>query len=77
MSIKGHPPKTGIIVNVEEVFYSCARSLLRSRAWKAEAQLDRRAVPSPAQVHAARTKDDPVELNKGYEQHISDLYKNH
>lgn len=76
MSIKGKAPKTVIIVNIEEVFYSCARSLLRSKLWDADAQLDKRAVPSPAQVYAARTKGDAVEMNNNYEHHIGDLYDN-
>ena len=77
MAVKGKVPKTGIIINIEEVFYSCARSLLRSRAWEENAKLDKRAVPSPAQVHAQRTKGDEVELSAGYEQHIGSLYENH
>lgn len=77
MAVTGKAPKTGIIVHIEEVFYSCARSLLRSRAWEQDARLDRRAVPSPAQVHAARTRGDEAELNAGYERHIGSLYENH
>ncbi|MDA0240028.1 MAG: pyridoxamine 5'-phosphate oxidase family protein [Proteobacteria bacterium] len=77
MAVKGKVPKTGIIINIEEVFYSCARSLLRSRAWEEDAKLDKRAVPSPAQVHAERTKGDEAELSAGYEQHIGSLYENH
>ena len=76
MSVRGKMPKTGIIVHIDEVFYTCARSLLRSKVWNPATHLDRRAVPSPATVHAARTKEDAAQHNQGYEAHISDLYDN-
>jgi len=76
MSVRGKAPKTGIIVHIDEVFYNCARSLLRSKVWDPATHLDRRAVPSPASVHAARIKEDAARHNEGYEAHIGDLYDN-
>lgn len=76
MSMRGKMPKTGIIVHIDTVFYTCARSLLRSKVWDPSTHLDRRAVPSPAMVSAGRRNEDAAEYTKGYKAHISDLYDN-
>ncbi|MFP6734857.1 MAG: MSMEG_1061 family FMN-dependent PPOX-type flavoprotein [Rhodospirillales bacterium] len=74
MVINGKPPRTGIIIHIEQVFYVCGRSIMRSKIWHKEAQLDRRAVPSPAQVIAARTGNDAAAMNEKYEQAMKELY---
>jgi hypothetical protein len=74
MEINGKPPKCGIIIHIEQVYYVCARSLMRSKLWDPEAQQDRRAVPSPAQVIALRHDRDAAAMNEKYEQRIKELY---
>jgi PPOX class probable FMN-dependent enzyme len=74
MSINGKPPKTGIIIHIEQVYYVCARSIARSKLWDPAAQQDRRAVPSPAQVIALRHDKDAATMNENYEQHMKELY---
>lgn len=39
-------PATVLIVTVESVYFQCARALLRSRLWQADAQVDRSTLPS-------------------------------
>ena len=77
MSMKGKAPKTALIIHIEQVYYNCARSFLRSKLWDADAQLDVQAVASPPQIVAARSGMDPADTSAKYEQHISDLYANH
>ena len=74
MSINGKPPKCGIIIHIEQVYYVCARSIARSKLWDVEAQVDRRAVPSPAQVIALRHDRDAAAMNENYEQRMKELY---
>ncbi len=45
-------PLTGLRVTVEEAFLHCGRSLIRSRLWEPEAQIDRSCYPSYGQVLA-------------------------
>ena len=77
MSMKGKAPKTALIIHIEQVYYNCARSFLRSNLWDADAQLDVQTVASPPQIVAARSGMDPADTSAKYEQHISDLYANH
>jgi PPOX class probable FMN-dependent enzyme len=76
MSMKGKAPVTALIIHVEQVYYNCARSLLRSKLWDADAQLDSRAVASPAEIVAVRLKIDPAKTNANYEQRMTNLYAN-
>ncbi|MFJ4776067.1 MSMEG_1061 family FMN-dependent PPOX-type flavoprotein [Streptomyces sp. NPDC088762] len=46
----GKPPRTAIVVQVEEVYQHCPKAFLRSNAWKPEQWLAEDAVPSSAEV---------------------------
>ena len=39
-------PTTVLVIRIESVFFQCARALLRSRLWLADAQIPREALPS-------------------------------
>ncbi|OEJ35960.1 MSMEG_1061 family FMN-dependent PPOX-type flavoprotein [Streptomyces subrutilus] len=46
----GKPPRTAIVVEVEEVYQHCPKAFLRGSAWKPEQWLAEDAVPSSAEV---------------------------
>ncbi|MFI8499215.1 MSMEG_1061 family FMN-dependent PPOX-type flavoprotein [Streptomyces sp. NPDC085524] len=46
----GKPPRSAIVVGVEEVYQHCPKAFLRSNAWKPEQWLAEDAVPSSAEV---------------------------
>ncbi|MEV7519218.1 MSMEG_1061 family FMN-dependent PPOX-type flavoprotein [Streptomyces sp. NPDC091371] len=46
----GKPPRTAIVVEVEEAYQHCPKALLRGSAWKPEEWLAQDAVPSSAEV---------------------------
>ncbi|MEU9236607.1 MSMEG_1061 family FMN-dependent PPOX-type flavoprotein [Streptomyces subrutilus] len=46
----GKPPRTAIVVEVEEVYQHCPKAFLRAGAWKPEQWLAEDAVPSSAEV---------------------------
>ena len=50
MSVRGRPPRSGLIVDVEEVFFHCAKALIRSKLWAIETQIDRASFPTLGQV---------------------------
>ena len=56
MSIRGKRPILALEVDIEEVFFHCAKAFLRSDAWKPETW-DPTAVPSVAQI-AKTLRDD-------------------
>ncbi len=57
MQVKGHRPRLALVVEIEEVFFHCAKSLIRSQMWKPQTW-DPKAVPSPARIAKATTRKD-------------------
>ncbi len=52
LTVGRRAPLTGLRITVEEAFLHCGRSLIRSRLWEPEAQIDRSCYPSYGQVLA-------------------------
>ncbi|MGE3872337.1 MAG: MSMEG_1061 family FMN-dependent PPOX-type flavoprotein [Parvibaculaceae bacterium] len=49
-AVNGKPPRLGIKVKVEEVFFHCAKAFRRSKLWDAAAQQDRSFLPGLAHM---------------------------
>jgi uncharacterized protein len=67
MTVEGKRPILALEIDVEEVFFHCAKAFLRSDAWNPESW-NPTAVPSVAQIAKALTKTDVSEdeLDKYY-----------
>ena len=53
LAVKGRVPRSGLVVEVEEVFLQCTKALVRSRLWADETRVDRKAaLPSFGQMLA-------------------------
>ena len=64
LAVGGRPPISGLRVTVEEAFLHCGRSLIRSRLWDAEVQIDRSSFPTYGQVLADQIKGaDAAEID--------------
>ena len=50
MSVRGKCPKSGLIVEVEEVFMHCAKALMRSHLWDSERHIERSSFPTLGQI---------------------------
>jgi len=46
LAFQGKAPKSGLLLDVEEVFLQCGKALIRCRLWDASAQVDRAAFPT-------------------------------
>lgn len=57
MIIGGHRPSLGLLVDIEEVFYHCSKSFLRSKLWDPESW-DSESVPSRAAISKALERKD-------------------
>ncbi|TGD99383.1 pyridoxamine 5'-phosphate oxidase family protein [Methylobacterium nonmethylotrophicum] len=51
-AVEGKAPRTVMVIRVDEVYFQCARALIRSGLWRAESQVDPRTLPSPGQILA-------------------------
>ena len=49
-SSEQHPPKTCIIVQIEEVFLHCAKALMRSKLWDQSSKIERVLLPTMGQM---------------------------
>ncbi|MFE7316262.1 pyridoxamine 5'-phosphate oxidase family protein [Streptomyces sp. NPDC057555] len=69
--VKGHRPRLALLVEVEEVFYHCAKAFLRSELWKPETWQPE-ALPSRARiVKGLEAQDMPLEA---LEEHYGPRY---
>jgi PPOX class probable FMN-dependent enzyme len=61
--VKGHHPILALVVEIEEVFYHCAKAFMRSQLWHPETwQPD--ALPSVAAISKATNPDSPETLEQ-------------
>ena len=68
MVVKGHRPVLAVVVEVEEVFFHCAKAFLRSGLWKPETWDPEAVVPRRAVIAAAIEPHDmtPEQLDDYY-----------
>ena len=53
--VDGKAPRSVTVIQVEEVFFHCARALIRSRLWNPDQYVDRSELPSMGTILAAHT----------------------
>ena len=72
LSVNGKPPRAGIVVTAEEVFFHCAKAFIRSDLWNPEKFVPKGTVPTLGQILAdqiggGRTKDsEDAAIEDGY-----------
>jgi PPOX class probable FMN-dependent enzyme len=61
MVVKGNRPRIVLLVDIDEVFYHCAKAFMRSSLWKPETWPSPDALASRAQISKALERpDDPL-----------------
>lgn len=55
--VQGKPPTTVLVVSILSVFFQCARALVRSQLWSADAQIPRDALPSTGTMVAGLSQN--------------------
>ncbi len=51
-AVDGKAPRTVMVIRVGEVYFQCARALIRSGLWRDEARVDPKTLPTPGQILA-------------------------
>src|SRR5579859_1506954 len=54
--MEGKPPRTVVVIEVETVFFQCARALVRSDLWNPDKFVNARDLPTSGQILAALTQ---------------------
>lgn len=65
--VKGHRPQLALVIDVEEVFYHCAKALIRSNLWQPQSWTSP-DLPSTAQISKTLVRKDEqlIELENYY-----------
>jgi PPOX class probable FMN-dependent enzyme len=53
--MEGKAPRTVLVIAVEQVFYQCAKAIVRSKLWDASRHVDRKTLPSAGSILAELT----------------------
>ncbi len=51
-AVDGKKPRTVIVIAIEEMYFQCARAIVRSELWNPEKHVDPRSMPTPGEVLA-------------------------
>ena len=64
-AVNGSVPALGIIVQIEDVFFHCAKAVIRSKLWDPETPIQRSQFPTYGEiVRDQRAPDgDPADIN--------------
>ena len=73
MAVRGKPPLSAMLIDIEEVYFQCAKALLRSDLWNPDKRVPRGTFPSLGRVLADQIKDAEAEK---LEQMIEERYRN-
>jgi PPOX class probable FMN-dependent enzyme len=55
-AVAGQAPRCVLVVTVEEVYFQCARALIRAALWQPESHVDPATLPTPGQILAAMSQ---------------------
>jgi len=55
-TVQERPALTGLVVEIDEVFFHCGKALIRSKLWDPAAQVERSSFPSLGRIIAEQTK---------------------
>jgi uncharacterized protein len=51
-AVNGKLPRCVLIVSIERIYFHCSKAIVRSRLWDANAQIDRKSLPSTGTIIA-------------------------
>lgn len=57
-AVEAKAPRSVIVLDVDEVYFQCARAVLRSELWNPERHVDPASLPTPGQILAAMTAEE-------------------
>jgi PPOX class probable FMN-dependent enzyme len=55
--VDGKAPRTVIVTTVDEIYFQCARAIVRSDLWNPEKHVDPKKLPTPGQILAEMSDD--------------------
>ena len=56
-AVEGKAPRSVIVMAIDELYFQCARAIIRSELWNPARHLDPKSLPTPGEMLAAMTDD--------------------
>jgi len=56
-TVDGKAPRTVVVLTVEEIYFQCARAIVRSQLWNPDRRVDPAALPTPGQILAEMSEN--------------------
>ena len=56
-AMEGKVPRSVIVMTVDEIYFQCARAIVRSDLWNPDKRVDPKNLPTPGQILAAMSDD--------------------
>src|SRR5450755_4401305 len=56
-AVDGKTPRTVIVMTVDEIYFQCARALVRSDLWNPDRRVDPKSLPTPGQILAEMSEN--------------------
>lgn len=57
-AVEEKAPRTVIVLEVDEIYFQCARAIIRSELWNPERHVDPASLPTPGQMLATLTRNE-------------------
>ena len=54
-AVEGKPPRSVIVMKIDELYFQCARAIIRSDLWNPKRHIDPATLPTPGEILAAMT----------------------
>ena len=54
-AVDGKPPRSVIVLAIDELYFQCARAIIRSELWNPARHLDPKSLPTPGEILAGMT----------------------
>ena len=55
--MEGKAPRTVIVMTIEEMYFQCARAIVRADLWNPDKRVDPKTLPTPGQILASMSDD--------------------
>ena len=75
LTVDGKLPKSGILMTIEEVYFQCAKALIRSKLWAPESRVERKSFPSLGQILADQIRAGEAKDGTHLDRLITERYK--
>ncbi len=57
-AVKGKNPRSVMVITIDEIYFQCARALIRSALWKIDSHVDPKTLPTPGKILASMSKGE-------------------